>query len=633
METTDQEIDEPFDLRRAVIDVLGIYRTEYTDLSFSKVFAEPLFWADLAGRRPIFLEGGRGTGKTMALRMLAYDGQRLLHGDDPSAWTSLGIYWRLGVNAVSAFTGTRLATEDWTRLFSHFVNLQVVDRVLRMVDWCRVELRREVIVDPEGVHLTALSLGLESVDSLPSLARGVRDRLARFEAEINGIAREVPALSLSMLGVPLKHLLEALSGDAMFAGRYLTICIDEFENLEGYQQRVFNTLLKHAGDAPYTLKIGVKPTGHRDRHTLISTESIGETADYTKIDIVEYNKARDFTKFAAHVCNERLAQLDVPVAPNRVEELLPDLSEDSEAKLLGVDHHLELLRRRLTDSNASLEELRRFDEMGRLSAYMVKYWAESRGSSEIEVLREAIGSPSKWANRLNNYSFTALFTVRSRVGPTLRKHYSGWSTYVALADGNIRYILNLVTEAVAEHIAQGNDLSTPVGPEVQTRSASGVGEKHIFDLDGEDDLGRQIMRLVLGLGRAFGVMASQPYGHAPEVTQFRVDRTGPGASEAVERLIDACVMHSGIVRFPGDKRASTSGETRVYDYQLHPILAPYFVYSYRRKRRMTVTADEVASMADPRTTSAAVERILTRQKRLVNELGPDLFSLFGDVIG
>jgi hypothetical protein len=568
----------------------------------------------------------------MALRMLSFDGQQALHGDDLTQWPALGIYWRIGVNAVSAFRGSRLEVDDWVRLFSHYVNLQLVDRILRLVEWRAERLGQETSIAPAGLRRAALALSIEPDVDVLTFGLRVREKLAAFEGEINGIVRSVPEIPLSMLGSPLRYLLEALQDDLAFGGRFLTICLDEFENLEDYQQRVFNTLLKHVGDAPYTFKIGVKPTGLRDRHTLNAHESIGEVADYSSLEIVAFNKSQNFSDFAARVCDERLQLFPAHLRPTKsIRDLFPDLAEEQEAVLLGVDRRLAGVREALVLQGAEPNELREFDAMSRLSAYLVHYWAQSKFSSELAVLREAIRKPGAWKTRLGNYSYTMLFTLQGRVGPTLRKHYAGWSTYVALADGNIRYLLDLVSSALVDHVSQEQDLSEPVAPAIQTRAAQKVGEKLVFDLEGQDDLGKQVMRVVLGLGRVFGVMASDPYGHAPEVSQFRIDKTFVDDPAFLERLVAACEMHSGFVSFPGDKRASKSGETRDRDYQLHPIFSPYFLYTHRRKRRMTVTANEVAALSDRVSTNQTIEQLLRRNRRVLEQFAASELPGFGEL--
>ncbi len=137
----------------------------------------------------------------------------------------------------------------------------------------------------------------------------------------------------------------------------------------------------------------------------------------------------------------------------------------------------------------------------------------------------------------------------------------------------------------------------------------------------------------LSLGRIYGVMTAQPHGHAPEVNQFRVawDPEQPDVARRASSLLAAAVMHLAIVRFPGDKAATASSETKDYDYALHPIFAPFFVFSHRSKRRITLAADELLQLTlDPAT---AIRAVLARNDRAADADIPEQLELFRSFYG
>jgi hypothetical protein len=235
--------------------------------------------------------------------------------------------------------------------------------------------------------------------------------------------------------------------------------------------------------------------------------------------------------------------------------------------------------------------------------------------------------PRGWDIRLGNYQHAMLYTLR-RGRSGIRKHYAGWDTYCQLADGNIRYLLQLVTEALQGHIREGYSLTHPVNQVIQTRAAESIGGKVLQQLPSVATEGAKLTKIVLALGRIFQVMAAQPEGHSPEVNQFGLTRNSrdDAVETAVGKILDSAVMHLAIIRLAGDKMASVSGETKDYNYQLHPIFAPFFVYSHRRKRRMTLTSVQLLGLAnDPRRT---ISQILGRSNRHVVEDLPDQLFLF-----
>lgn len=606
---------------------LGQYRAEYLQEKVFELFSEPAYWDRLSDSRPCLIVGGRGTGKTTTLRQLAYEGQFRLHGPDVALWSALGIYWRVETSVTSAFQGARLSEADWTRVFAHYINLQFVDLLIGFVDWREKITGVKTSVDPIKLRRACMALSLDETADFTTFGDQIGDELIRFEASINGLGESLTALNLSVLGRPISETAAAILNDNSLHHGVLTFCIDEYENLEPYQQRVINTLIKHVGDGGYTFKIGMRQHGLHERATLSSSEFLIEPADYVKVNIEEEIKKQNFGRFAAKVCNERLLRVGGRTEKSLdIQELLPEISLASEASRLGADRISSDIRAELESAGAPKKSLEFYDRMDAVEACFVGFWAQSKGISVSEVLSEAMTRPREWKTRVGNHGYAMMFALRpGRRG--VSKYYCGWSTYVLLADGNIRYLLYLVTEALTQHVNNGGKLSNPVSAELQTTAAQAIGEKVVFELAGLHNRGTQLTRLVLGLGRVFGVMARQPHGHAPEVTQFRIP--DHKSNEEVSDLLEAGVMHNALVRFAGDKMAAASSETKDFDYQMHPIFAPFFVYSPRRKRRMLLSAQDFVGLASV-DSSKYIRSLLDRTSRNVEVEPPKQLSLFAE---
>jgi len=267
-----------------------------------------------------------------------------------------------------------------------------------------------------------------------------------------------------------------------------------------------------------------------------------------------------------------------------------------------------------------------------LEKYLVKFWARGSTMTELDVLQFGIENPSKWKTRYNNYQYSLLFTLRE--GKRGRhKYYSGWSVYAQMADGNVRYALQLTYEALNAHFRSGNDLSSSVSHETQSDAAIRVGDTAVRELRGISGQGGQITKLTLGLGRIFGVMASDAFGHAPEVTQFRltssnalvIDRDNNNA------LLREAVGHGALVPFDGDKNALRSGDTKAPDYKLHPIFAAYFVYSYRSKRRINISDVDFAGLYSENAAST-IKKILNGRGETAALILPEPMELFKDFL-
>lgn len=594
--------------------LMGGFRAEQFSGELFDLFTTPTYWPALLTLRPCLLVGGRGTGKTTVLRGLSFEGQARLSGLDLSDWPLIGLYWRIDTTVVTAFRGGGMHEDDWIPLFSHYVNLTLTRLVLEFAAWWESQ-GRATSVDAKLLRRACKSLHVKECTNMQDMTDRVEDALVDFEAYINNV-RGADRVRLSMLGQPVSLVIQALNADPAIASKRFAFLIDEYENLENYQQRIINTLIKHAGDTTYTFKVGMRETGHRERATLNLNESLVEPADYAYIDIPRRLKESDFGDFAKNICNHRLAHLRKRRGGVQdIESFLPSLSELDEARRLGVENRLSEGVVRLRSEGASQSVVDGFLGMPTLTAYLAVFWNEAERGPLTDTVTDALRDPRRWATRLGNYQHAMLYTIRRGVRGH-RKYFAGWDTYLQLADGNIRFLLQLVNEALERHLLDGGSLDEAVSFDAQTVAAQEVGRRIVQQLPGVGAQGAQVTKLVLGLGRVFQVMAAQPQGHTPEVNQFRIgwEKQAADTVRQVDAILSAAVMHLAVIRFAGDKMAAVSGETRDFDYQCHPIFAPFFGHSYRRKRRMTIAAQEVQALVSSGS-SKVIKKLLLQSNR------------------
>jgi hypothetical protein len=393
-----------------------------------------------------------------------------------------------------------------------------------------------------------------------------------------------------------------------------------------------NTFLKHSEQ--YTFKIGVKELGWRRRTTLNKNEQLIHPADYVRINIAEKLSPDVFLQFAVAVCNDRIARLSLPSAPapGDLRTLLPGLDEEEEAELLddeGDGLARQAAARLAADAGPTAPLL---GKLSLLEKYFLVWWADAHGQQLQQASAEWAADPDS-RTRYDNYKHALLYTLRRRKRG-IQKYYSGWEVFGLLAAGNIRYFLELVDNSLLLHLESGGTLQHPIPPRLQTLAAQDVGKKNLAELEGLSVHGAQLTKLLLGLGRVFQTLAARPEGHAPEVNQFHlredVDDDGSELTEDATRLLSAAVMHLAFVRFLGSKLADET-DTRAYDYMIHPIFTPFFVFSYRRKRKLVLSAEQLLGLV--RSPKTAIRAILTAQNRLDDEPLPEQLCLFAKYYG
>ncbi|CAB3865314.1 hypothetical protein LMG26684_02788 [Achromobacter mucicolens] len=602
--------------------VLGLYKAEWLNGTLFSLFNEPAYFEQLKTQRPCVLIGGRGTGKTTVLRGLSYQGQLALDGAQPvKDWPYYGLYYRVNTNRVTAFRGSDLTEEKWSSYFGHYINLSFCQLLLEFASWYEEKSGESIEISDRAFKKIAATLSIGKISSISELAEEIELLVLEFEASVNTITDDPPT-KVSVLGAPLDAVAEALAASSQLNGKQFFFLIDEFENFEDYQQRVLNTLIKHA-NTNYTFKIGVRELGWRQRATLNNHEKLTSPADYARINIAEWLTEERFSSFAAAVIKSRLSSVyegaRIEMEP---QQLLPALSEIQEAELL-LDkdfHEVQMKKLESALSDAEFESALKI-KPGHL--YFLSYMADSHGSGFADNVKSWIRDAKSWQSKLDNYFYSSLFSIR-KGKRGIRKYYCGWDIFVLLANGNIRYLLELVHAAFLRHMENDGEPEQFISAKSQTEAAAEVGRKNLSELEGLSVDGGKLTKLVLGLGRVVQVMAANPEGHAPEVTQFHV--TQKGFDEEARRYLDQAVMHLALVRSPGNKLMSES-DTQEYDYRLHPIFAPLFVFSHRRKRKFALSTSQLLGLVDrPRET---IREILAQSDRSDEETLPDQLQLFG----
>lgn len=559
-------------------------------------FHEPVYWSDLLRSQPAILLGARGTGKTTALRAMAYNGLRS-NDDVNGGLRFIGVYWKFSTSVMHAFRGNGVSDLDWEQVFQYYVNLVLIDRLLDVLTKVEEDRGPLGLLDDHRLwgRLAKLLSLKEGADysRISSIRNQIQDCIDDIQIWINSPQTTRPLLG-APAGSPIELIVNHLWNSAQLNNVPVYFLLDEFENLLDYQQRVFNTLLKHSGDSHYTFKIGVRPNGRRITTTLNEDEIVSDPADYELIDI-ERRMAEDegkvFESFASSVCCERLGLSEPGLLD--LQSLFPTLNWEAEAAKFGdyVPKTARALRDELLAKDLGDDFNRKLSKVSDARLCFISDWIKSHedyGALSDAVIEFAETKPKEWTTRINNYATAWLFTLEKR-GVRIRKYYCGWTALCKIAGNNIRYLLDIVRSSLAMHEREKGTLANPVSCEFQTLAVYKIGNLALEQLAYASQYGPRLRWLALGIGTLFGNLAADGLRHAPEIGSFGLK--GPeGLVDSEKAMVDALLKEAAVYQLfvpeVRNKRAKVSTETTDTVYRMHPIFSARFLFSYRSKRRM-----------------------------------------------
>lgn len=588
-------------------EAFGGYREEWLTTKVYEFYTEPSYFIELKDGRPCVLQGGRGTGKTTVLWGLSYKGQYNLCHQDIERFDNnhfIGIYQRIDTSHARSFRGKGIDTDRWLDLFGHYLNLIFCFKIAKFLEWHQELSVNDEKLSAEACETVAESLFLEGdIRDLKSLCNSLDRTLHRFQAKINNVSLLKDAL-VSSIKDPITLLVNKMLELRQFSGKMVYFLIDEYENLLDEQQMLANTLIKHTG-MNYTFKIGVRELGWRVKNTINNQEHLIDPNDYVLFNIEKIlREDKNFPEFAKSICQKRIEKLyEGSKEGFSFVDSLVSINMEDEAERLDVSKTKYI--KDYVQLPVSCQE--KIQELPLLYKFLISYWANIHSIDLKDAVEDFHNNRGKWDQRYENYKHSMLFKIKKGRGAVgIQKYYAGWKTFLKLSNGNIRYLMELVSKSFERHLNEGHGLFEPISPEDQTIAAQSVGQKNIEELEGLWENGAKITRLLYGLGRIFNLLAREDGKVRPEVNQFSIDGIAEGDCK---KILDSSVMNLALIRMTGNKLAELES-TKSFIYAIHPIFAPFFVFSHRRKRKLDMTPEEFMNIITNQ--QGAIKQILKK---------------------
>lgn len=457
----------------------------------SKTFASPEAFkvGALEEMKPCFLEGSRGTGKSMLLLSLrARNRYERLKGKS-GAPTVFGSYLKLSRGAICNI-GLPL-NADWdldealapstamvTDVAAQELVIQIIESILSELTFCVAKgyllcdanNQRALAVDLDRLLFDA-SVEMPTTQSLD----GVLARLGELHKSIANYIRRRFIYS-EVLSVPvatfdleqLKRVVEVIRKHvAALSNSMFAILLDEYENLFPYQQRIVNGFIK-LGPPYFTVKVA-KKLSNPDTSGTTTGQELQETHDYNRIplvyDVEDSAQRNAYYTLLSHIISNLCQTEGVPFAS--AETLLPEY----DASVPEVDE---------SDLVEAIAEL------CKVPVADFKKWPAAKRRERSTYYREA-----------------AIYRVLMRSkGRRPDKRFAGFSTLAFVSSGVIRYFQEILSVAYHLNSSDRNpDGTLLIRPVVQTRAVHFVSEHNLTTLSRNVERhGEELRYFLLDLG-------------------------------------------------------------------------------------------------------------------------------------
>lgn len=620
---------------------------------------------DIKGSRPVFLIGGRGTGKTMVLKFLSLEMQlkdfirnKLKQDKSISKLSSgemkeflnrkrfIGIYLRFKTIEYDSFKG------EVAQLFKPYLSIKIAEKILKFLKTLKSfglvhEDQERKITDFFLKHIIVPKPKAES--NFESCARAIReDILPLFEK----ILEKKSFYSMDEIkrdhSIPLVIHKEIFFGlpDLIFneldclKGKNLFILLDELEYLNQFQTSCIGELIKNSDETSVIFKIGSRympkeiPVGE-------SNEVLQEPHDHRVIHITDslnaaHGKKTDYRKLIKSILNKRLHKSNFfkTRGITDIEQLFPNLSVEDEALALVRskkepfmrEKHWNkfksfLRRSKSAEEIAEIIDLLKYpdnpviEKLNMLLYYRKNAPQEIKRTCEEYLRKENIQYTHLYQKNALNLLFQLHSDYRSE------KKYAGIDVFIHLSSGIIRFAIEICNQALNTALNYGYELrqDNPVGVIYQD-----IGAKHHAKLQYDDirripaNLGLLVQEFINQIGTIFRALHEDRYLVEPEPTHFETDYSE--IKEEAKRVFDAALEYSYLQRKPPmDPRKFD--EAKKPDFLINRVFAPYFEISYNVRGRTYISASQIQSLImgdteEKKQTRREIIRENSRKKRV-----------------
>lgn len=584
--------------------------TEISPEKQKRYFVEPVHIEKLISPKASLIFGERGSGKTTILKYLE---KTFNHSDD---FEYIGVYYRFETANVKALNNSELTTEQNILAFSQSL-VAIIGKLL-----CDIleEIKRDkgIIFERETIICQKMVEDIE----LPG-----EKNINNFE-QLEKILEKIRKKTLINLqnGKSICYLdyttfifefCEELRKEKIFSDTCFCLLFDEYENLTYTEQRVVNSFIK-ASSYFLTYKVCMRPEGFLTKDTVAEREQLIVGHDYEEFDYVHdiVGTEKQIKEHLRRICANRLEYF---YKHHQIQYEDNDLNIDSYLDIVNeitdissqdrIKEYKDELRENLKGMFPSkTDDINKIEDVFDLK--LVSILREKNYSGE-EIFGNINELTEQYKNWVHNYEQNILFQIISECEQT--KKYCGFNTIIKLSNSNARTVLEILHYSFGDH-NESKKVYGKVNVKRQTDAINRVANSFFEQIDFIPVNGYKAKNLANALGNLFAEFLRDKRAKKFETNSFSIKTTKLLEEAKIDEL--KAVLHDAImwgVLLPSKANKIKNLGDIVFDgrdYTLHPILAPYFKISYRKRQKCELKDIDTYAMMYP--TSSKEIRTISR---------------------
>lgn len=596
----------------------------FTDAAtFINLFDNPeKTYEQMVSSKPTFIEGGRGSGKTMLLKSVRAPFitsiNKVKSFNDPKI-PYFGIYLRASRATYSLFEESdEIDSSESKIIFIDQLILRLGQSILSELKDCR---KNNTPVIDDAIEET-ISKNMSRTLRLPEVTYtfedtefSIREQISQITDYVRNKIRKtttgynVKGLDQETLDFMCRKVIAAIPE---LQNRYICFLIDEYENFNENQKIVLNTLVKFNEGTSYTFKIAAKKTAFNVSQTL-EEQPLQVIDDYEEVDMdFDLSKPDQKKRFENHVikiCEKIMKEAKFENCD--IKEILEDRGEYFRTNSKTIEGY---------SKEQILKEIKSL------------YYSNKKPWNGL--------TPKQLDYLYSHYGVSAEY----RLLKNKPKSYAGFDDFVTFSSGNLRIFVELC--GLAYIFAIRDNVEPKKGDKIplknQTKAIAEISDYHLWDIQDIPVVGRAIQKFVNDLG---DILHEKLVTHFyepessllsianPENLSLKLTLPHCEKQHSLQEIMDICVMYS-IFHEPGSKmgrRGKAGYGTSSYDYVLNRIYAQVLKISPRPMSSYPISCENFKGLLESDTQKNTKKDLMDKLRKAARTKELDqLTNFFGE---